>query len=87
MKGLLISKLYESARQFASDVRQANLFSFAPNVTVSEADTFEQLLSKLAATRMHRVYMKDDKEHPTGVISLIDVIKAIINIDADPDMV
>lgn len=81
MKDMLLPKLFETSREFAADVRQANLFSFAAHVTVHEGDTFQQTLGKLGATRMHRVYVTEN-DRPLGVISLIDICRAVLDADA-----
>jgi len=82
MKGMMLPKLYETSRQFASEVRQANLFSFAPSVTIHEADSLTTVLGKLSATRLHRVYLKDPHERPTGVVALGDIIRAVLSVDS-----
>jgi len=81
MKDLMLPKLFETSREFAADVRQANLFSFAPHVIVHEGDTFSATLGKLGATRMHRVYVAEN-DRLLGVISLIDICKAVLDADA-----
>jgi CBS domain containing-hemolysin-like protein len=81
MKDMLLPKLFETAREFAVEVRQANLFSFAPHVIVHENDTLSTAMRKLAATRMHRVYIVD-QDKPVGVVSLIDICKAILESDS-----
>ena len=79
MQKLSLSKLYEPVRQYITEIRQDNLFSFAPSVTVTENDTLGTVISKLAATRLHRVYVKDRNERPSGVIALEDLIRIIVN--------
>ncbi len=47
-------------------------------VTVTEWSTFEDVVLKLAATRVHRVWVVDDDNKPIGVISLGDVFRVFL---------
>mmetsp|Transcript_5269 Transcript_5269/g.7394 ORF Transcript_5269/g.7394 Transcript_5269/m.7394 type:complete len:337 (-) Transcript_5269:43-1053(-) len=47
-------------------------------VTVTEWSTFEEVVLKLAATRVHRLWIVDDDNKPIGVISLGDVFRVFL---------
>jgi len=47
--------------------------------TVKPATTFNLILLKLIAMRVHRLWVIDDNSHPVGVITLTDVMHALIN--------
>jgi CBS domain-containing protein len=47
-------------------------------ITVTEWSTFEEVVFKLAATRVHRLWVVDDDNKPIGVISLGDVFRVFL---------
>jgi len=63
--------------QFLNQIRSLNIDITVPVITVTPEDTFSLVISKLAATRVHRVFMVDGKFHPTKVISITDVMRFI----------
>mmetsp|Transcript_7993 Transcript_7993/g.8820 ORF Transcript_7993/g.8820 Transcript_7993/m.8820 type:complete len:359 (+) Transcript_7993:54-1130(+) len=71
-----------STRNFASlllpvlEFISCQVSEFRPPITVDISDPFETVLLKLAATKVHRVWVKNNAEL-AGVISLTDVMKII----------
>ena len=47
-------------------------------ITVTESATFEDVVMKLAATRVHRLWIVDSEEKPIGVVSIGDVFKNML---------
>jgi CBS domain-containing protein len=63
--------------QFVSHVRQLELATRYPSISVRATATLRQTLSKLVATGIHRIYVVDDQQRPVGVVSLTDVLKVL----------
>lgn len=59
---------------FLKEIRKRDLDENALVVTVRESDTLAFLVSKLHATRSHRVFVIDSHDHPQKVISLTDIL-------------
>mmetsp|Transcript_51578 Transcript_51578/g.111869 ORF Transcript_51578/g.111869 Transcript_51578/m.111869 type:complete len:323 (-) Transcript_51578:1276-2244(-) len=65
-----------SAMDFLASNRQINPKARAANVCVSPETTLDSVLSKLSATRVHRVTICTDKK-PLGIVSLTDVCRTL----------
>jgi 5'-AMP-activated protein kinase regulatory gamma subunit len=63
--------------QFLNQIRNQNIDITVPVITVIPEDTFAHVIGKLAATRVHRVFVVDPKFHPTKVISITDVLRFV----------
>jgi len=77
----LFERLYYSVGEFVSHVRQANYRAIHPSICCTFDDTFQKIIMRLAATRIHRMYVVDENRHPISVISLHDVLAKILQLD------
>jgi CBS domain-containing protein len=50
----------------------------APVVRVNENTTIRKIISLLALTKKHRVFVCDNQKHPIGVISVSDIAKLLV---------
>lgn len=84
LKGLksqnyLFSKLYLPVIELLKVVRSEDVKDRAPVIAVKVTDTFQYAVTKLSATRIHQLYVKDEEDNLTGVIFISDVIKRILH--------
>ncbi|KAG0350701.1 hypothetical protein BC939DRAFT_441754 [Gamsiella multidivaricata] len=81
MKDLKTSWLWLSCFQFVSKVKIAQGMEDGqdqyPVMDVNEKSTFGYTLSKLQATKVHRLWVVNDKGLVAGVVSLTDVFKIL----------
>jgi len=63
--------------QFLNQIRNQNIDIMVPVITVVPEDSLALVVGKLAATRVHRVFVVDSKFHPTKVISITDVLRFV----------
>lgn len=54
-----------------------------PAITCSALVTVGEVLSKLATSRIHRVYVVDPQNKPVRVITLSDVLALMVTPDAN----
>lgn len=78
----LFERLYYSVGEFVSHVRQANYRAIHPSICCTFDDTFQKIIMRLAAARIHRIYVVDEHRHPISVISLHDVLAKILELDS-----
>jgi CBS domain-containing protein len=45
---------------------------------VQAAATVEEVIEKIVMTKSHRVYVVDVAGHPIGVVSLVDLLKVVL---------
>jgi len=72
-----LAVLQQPIMQFLNQIRSLNIDIMVPVVTCAIRDHFPLALGKLAATRVHRVFIVDDEYHPVRVISITDVLRYI----------
>lgn len=53
--------------------------SYFPVATVRPNTSFQLVLLKLMAMRVHRLWVTEENNHPVGVITLTDVMLALIS--------
>ncbi len=82
--GELIKDLYQPIKNFLhirSNVKDkvvmANFPNPEPKIVTSE-DTMGRVLSIVVENKIHRVFIVDDQQRPTGVISLRDIIARVL---------
>jgi len=73
----IYSSMYVSAGAFIQKIRQESLQENHPAISCTEATTLDFVVGRLAANRIHRLYVCDANYIPIRVISLRDVLKAI----------
>lgn len=69
--------LFETVMDYVAHSRQMSLDTKAPVVYVHADTLLEDILDKLCATRMHRLFIADAHKIPIGVVTLGDVIRSI----------
>ena len=55
-------------------------------ITCKSSDTLEDVMRKLNANYVHRVYVVDEENHPVGVVSLRDIIAAFVQEPKDSEL-
>lgn len=78
----LFERLYYSVGEFVSHVRQENYRAVHPSICCTFDDTFHKVIMRLAAARIHRIYVVNEYRHPISVISLHDVLAKILELDS-----
>jgi len=78
----LFERLYYSVGEFVSHVRQANYRAIHPSICCTFDDTFQKIIMRLAAARIHRIYVVDENRRPISVISLHDILLKILELDS-----
>jgi len=63
--------------EFVAAARDKKKTAF-PYISCTQASTLQDIITRLAALRIHRIFVVDDGKVPVGVISLSDVLKMII---------
>jgi len=77
----LFERLYYSVGEFVSHVRQANFRAIHPSICCTLDDSFQKIIMRIAAARIHRIYVVDEHRHPISVISLHDVLSKVLELD------
>jgi len=70
--------LNQSIIEFLNKIRRLDLSTRAPSFTCRSEDSLYHLIGKLSATKAHRVFIVDDHYRPIRVVSLTDIIRAIL---------
>jgi CBS domain-containing protein len=80
IKHIDFGKLVQPVGEFVKHLRQFALDIKSPTITVFGSAKFELVIGKLAATKVHRLFVVDDETHfrPLRVISLADVLSAVL---------
>jgi len=63
--------------EFLKRIRSESIDITAPVITVKPSDTFTMVVAKLAATKVHRIFVTDDDFKPIRVISITDVLRTV----------
>jgi len=69
------------ATEFVQNVRakyESRGQSHAPAVSVTENCSLRKVIGKLAATKMHRIFVVDKDDFPVGVVSVSDIAKILV---------
>ncbi len=74
----IYSSMYISTNAFVQHIRQNSVEEVHPAISCLETTTFDYVLGKLAANRIHRLYVCDKDFHPLRVISLRDIIRTLL---------
>jgi len=82
-------KVLLPVERFVSDLKSRtflpNAETMYPKICCKFTSKFGDVIHKLAATKIHRIYVVDDHERPVGVISLHDVIGKILELSTKPE--
>eukprot|EP00030_Apusomonadida_sp_AF-17_P002301 a339228_1064.p1 GENE.a339228_1064~~a339228_1064.p1 ORF type:complete len:334 (-),score=158.61 a339228_1064:61-1032(-) len=89
LKAFIRSPTYEQLHmpvmEMLKELRQREMVDISiPIITVFPNSPFETTLKKIAATKVHRVYVVESEEHfrPVGIVSQTAVLKRMAAIDA-----
>jgi CBS domain-containing protein len=70
----MLSRVFMTVSEFLKlDGKERSL------IFVNKSSTVGEVLEKLVSTKTHRVYVVDDNNKPTGVISLGDILEAVLS--------
>lgn len=75
---VLFEMLYKTTLEFAAASRSKEVKAFSTAITCHPEDSLEKVIGKLAATKIHRIYIIDDQRKPIGILTLSDILKAIL---------
>jgi CBS domain-containing protein len=79
-----LDKLQLPAERFASELKSKtflhNAETMYPKICCKFSHKFIDVLSKLAATKIHRIYVVEDGSRPIGVISLDDIVAKVFEL-------
>jgi len=80
-------KLQYPVEKFVSDLKSKtfmhNAETMYPKICCKFTNTFVEVLHKLAATKIHRIYVVDNAEKPIGVISLDDIVSKFFELSKE----
>jgi len=74
----LFTKLYSDVSEYLTVVHERDIKSMLPAIYCHENSTLQEVIHKLAKMKIHRLYVIDDHKMPIGVISLGDVLGALL---------
>lgn len=79
VKNIDFDQLLQPVGEFVKHLRQLAVDIKSPTINVFEDATFENVVAKLAATKVHRLFCVDNEDtfRPIRVISLVDVLNAV----------
>ena len=77
-KDALFTKLYKPSREFVGLARPSVKTQY-PYYFCHPEDTVEQVILKLSFLRVHRIFVINEERKPVSVISLSDILHAIIS--------
>lgn len=80
IKHIDFDHLLQPVGEFVKELRQRAVDIKSPTITVFGKTTFEMVVGKLAATKVHRLFVVDSETsfHPTRIISLADVLHVVM---------
>jgi len=79
----LWSTLFEPVSKFLSGMRADSDDIMSPAISCNSSDTLEKVIGKLSTSRIHRVYVVDEKSQLVSVVSLSDVIGVFVSDSSD----
>lgn len=83
-------KLQLPAEKFVSELKSKTFLhkteTMYPKICCKFSSKFGEVLHKLAATKIHRIYVVDESEHPIGVISLDDIVSKVFELATNKEV-
>jgi len=73
------NRLMLPIHEFLSIERMNDINARSPIFSCGTNETLCSCLSKIISLKVHRIYIRDEKSFPAGVISLRDIINELIN--------
>lgn len=74
----IYSSMYVSVNAFLQKIRQDSVQENHPAISCTESTSLEYLIGRLAANRIHRLYVCDKEFHVLRIVSLRDVFKCVM---------
>jgi predicted transcriptional regulator len=78
-KDALFTKLYYTTLDFVRYMRSQIIEAKAAVMAVTPESTVWEVLKKFEAWKVHRIYIIDERKSPIGVVSLQDIVAALVN--------
>ncbi|GAM16848.1 hypothetical protein SAMD00019534_000230 [Acytostelium subglobosum LB1] len=75
----IFENLFLSVGEFISKVRQQDYKAVHPSICCSKDEPLKKLITRMAAAKIHRVFMVDQDRKPIGVVSLQDILEKILD--------
>jgi len=81
VKQIDFDRLLQPLGEFIKELRQSAVDIVSPTISVFPEATFDLVVGKLAATRVHRIFVTDAEAtfRPIRVISLVDVLHLVLH--------
>lgn len=81
IKTLSVELLHQPIMSYLNKIRQESIEIASPTISVTGKDTLAVLVGKIAATKVHKLFVADDVGgyKPDRVISITDILRQIIN--------
>jgi len=83
-------KLQLPAERFVSDLKSKTFLhkseTMYPKICCHFSDKFSAVLHKLAATKIHRIYIVDEQQHPVGVLSIEDIVAKVYDLSGKSEV-
>ncbi|EAL63883.1 hypothetical protein DDB_G0287037 [Dictyostelium discoideum AX4] len=74
----VFENLYLSVGEFISKVRQQDYKAVNPSISCHMNDSLANIITRMVAANIHRVYIIDEERKPIGVISIHDILNIIL---------
>jgi CBS domain-containing protein len=80
MRTLSLDILARPTMEFLKIIRQESIEIKSPTISVSTHDTLAVAISKLASTKIHKLFVADDQDgyKPLAVVSLTDILRYLL---------
>ena len=79
-----VSVLHGPVRSLLRLAHDSSTNIMHPSIHAKATDTLATVMSRLATSRIHRVFVVDDDNKPVGVVSLSDVLNTLVK-EPKPD--
>jgi len=77
-KTRMFDDLYISVGEFISKVRQQDFKAVNPSICCTLEESLQHVITKMAAARIHRIYLVNAERKPIGVVSIHDILEKIL---------
>lgn len=72
-----LERLFLSIEDFLKIISKNNSNIIEP-ICVQSSSTFQELIKKIVSTKKHRIYLISENKKLIGVISLVDILRFIL---------
>eukprot|EP01134_Creolimax_fragrantissima_P000636 CFRG0636T1 len=77
--GVELNRLLLPARSYLNLISTMSLEEKHPAISVVPSDKLSSVINKIAAARVHRLFVVDEKMLPVGVVSLVDILRELVH--------